>query len=108
MKITAVLLAVVAASIAAAGSAAAPNPIALPHVSVPAEIVAAHPGGSAASGTAVAVPRPTGTTPSAGERITCWRQYITGDNSGFWGTEQEYMNPLWCGNGSVVRSIDAS
>jgi hypothetical protein len=99
---------------AASGGLAAPTPIVAglvvqPRaVPVPAAIVAAHPGGQAGGMTAVAVgSAPGSATIDTTEAIGCWRAYFTGDNSGLWGTEQEHINPYWCGNGSAMRGLDA-
>jgi hypothetical protein len=100
-----------------AGGAATPIPVPVgavvqPHaIPVPADVVAAHPNGQAGALTAVpdlqAAAR-LGTTPNAGERISCWRSYFTEDYSGTLGTEKEWINPYWCGNGSVMRGLDSS
>jgi hypothetical protein len=78
-------------------------------VPVPAAVVAAHPQGVSGGMTAVAVsPSPGSATINAGEAISCWRSYFTADNSGAWGSEQEHINPYWCGNGSAMRGLDSS
>jgi hypothetical protein len=114
-KRLAVLAAIVATCLtAASGGLAVPTPISAgltvqPHaVPVPAAVVAAHPEGRSGGITAVAVaPSPGSATINAGEAISCWRAYFTNDNSGPWGTEQENINPYWCGNGSAMRGADA-
>jgi hypothetical protein len=115
-KRLAVVGAIVATCLAASSSGlAAPTPIAAglafqPHeVPVPDAIVAAHPAGQAGAMTAVTVrsPSPGSATINAGEAVGCWRAYFTGDNSGPWGSEQENINPYWCGNGSAMRGADA-
>jgi hypothetical protein len=114
-KRLAVMGAIVATCLAAAsGGLAVPTPITAgltvqPRaVPVPAAVVAAHPDGRTAGITAVAVtPSPGSVTINAGEAINCWRAYFTNDNSGAWGTEQENINPHWCGNGSAMRGADA-
>lgn len=80
-------------------------------VAVPAEVLAAHPGGTSGVLSAVAAsstsgPRigPIGT----GTASSCWRAYFTGDNSlGWFGTEQQHINPFWCGNGYAMRGVDS-
>jgi hypothetical protein len=74
---------------------------------VPADIVAAHPNGRPAAIRAVVVPRRSLLARTDAERISCWRAYFSGDNSGAWGAEQENINPYWCGNGSVTRGVDS-
>jgi hypothetical protein len=111
------LFTLVVALVAAPWAAASPPPAApgppAHRLPVPADVLAAHPGGFALPAVAAVV----GTTPAPirstaarrdGERITCWRAYFTGDNSGWFGTEQETINPYWCGNGSVLRGEDSS
>ena len=80
-------------------------------IPVPAAVVAAHPNGQPGGLTAVVAAAPAaqpGTSPTATERVTCWRAYFTADNGSWIGTEKEWINPYWCGNGSVMRGIDAS
>jgi hypothetical protein len=111
------LLAALAVSCLCSLPAAAATPIAAPRTTlvqptqlpVPAEIVAAHPGGTAGVLGAATVVRPPSivVSPNAEERISCWRAYFTGDNSGWWGSEQENINPSWCGNGSATRGLDS-
>jgi hypothetical protein len=84
-------------------AAATVQPVEIP---VPADVRAAHPDGRAGTLQAVVASRPV--TPNASEWVGCWRAYFTGDNSGWWGTEQENINPYWCGNGSAMRGVDAS
>jgi hypothetical protein len=121
MKALAILGAVAAACVAVLPASATPASAARPAplpvelvlptaVPVPADVIAAHPDGHPAALDAIAVLRPASiaVTPNASERISCWRGYFLGDNSGFWGTEQEYINPYWCGNGSVTRGVDPS
>jgi hypothetical protein len=118
MKVFAVLAALVAACIGAipAGAALppAPRPIQVELVQptavpVPASVVAAHPDGHPAAVDAVAALKLPGisVTPNAAERVNCWRAFFTQDNSGVWGTEQEWINPYWCGNGSAMRGLDS-
>jgi hypothetical protein len=92
---------VVLALVAAPAALAAPPPIA-----VPPAVIAAHPGGEALTATVQTVT--TTVSPFAAERISCWRSYFTGDNGGWVGTEQETINPGWCGNGTALRSADSS
>lgn len=121
MKTLTLVAAVAAASLTALPAAAArPAPLPPPTAAlvqptllpVPASLVAAHPGGR--SGVLAAEPAPgpaTGTggvSTNAEERISCWRAYFSGDNSGPWGSETENVNPYWCGNGSVTRGLDSS
>ena len=115
-KRLAVVTAIVAACLTAAtGGLAAPVPIGTgfvaiqPHaVAVPAAVVAAHPDGQAGAVSAVSVLQPTGgATINATERITCWRAYFTYNHSPGVGTETEWINPYWCGNGSAMRGADA-
>lgn len=108
---------VVAAWLAsAAGALAVPVPIAVqlggqPHaVAVPADVVAAHPGGASGGLTAQAVLQPVGAggaATNATERVSCWRAYFVNDNSIPFGTEREWINPYWCGNGSAMRGSDS-
>ena len=80
-------------------------------IAVPADVVAAHPNGQPGGLTGVVDVSPAvrpETTANASERVTCWRVYFTADNSSWLGTEKEWINPSWCGNGSVTRSIDPS
>jgi hypothetical protein len=117
-KRLAVVAAIVAACLTAAsnGVAARPAPVdatvgAQPvAVAVPAAIVAAHPDGHAGGLTAEPVLQASGggATVNAAERVSCWRSYFTNDNSIPIGTEREWINPYWCGNGSVTRGVDAS
>src|SRR5712691_233100 len=113
MKSLAFAAALVAACLTALPAAAArPTPPNAPQIQpfelpVPAEIVAAHPNGNRASLLAVVVPTSSTFARRDAERINCWRGYFTGDNSGWWGTEQENINPSWCGNGSVTRGVDS-
>jgi hypothetical protein len=94
---------------------AAPPPLGdtlLPRqVPVPPEVIAAHPNGVPVIARAV-VATEVGNRRLAArrdtERIYCWRAYFTGDNGGWFGTEQEIINPYWCGNGSVTRNVDQS
>lgn len=83
-----------------------------PHaIPVPADVVAAHPNGQSGVLSAVADLQPgarLSVTPNAGERISCWRSYFAEDYSGNLGTEKEWINPYWCGNGSVMRALDTS
>jgi hypothetical protein len=112
------LLAALAASLLCALPSGAANPIAAPptglvqptQLPVPAEIVAAHPGGVSGVLNVVAVPRPVGigVSPNDEDRISCWRGYFSGDNSGWLGEERQSINPYWCGNGSVTRGVDSS
>jgi hypothetical protein len=114
-----VLMAVVLAALVSAPGALAASPLGdalLPQqIPVPAEVIAAHPNGVPLFARAVAAPVPA----DAGqprrtasrrdeERVYCWRAYFTGDNGGWFGTEQEIVNPYWCGNGAVTRSVDQS
>jgi hypothetical protein len=115
----AVLGVLAAACIAGSASARAAIPIPVPSgsvvsphaIPVPASVIAAHPNGQAGAFTAVAdlqAGSRFGTTTNAGERVNCWRAYFTEDYSGTLGTEKEWINPSWCGNGSVMRSLDTS
>jgi len=99
----------------ASGGLAAPAPIGVgvglavqPHaVAVPAAVVAAHPNGQVGGLTAEPVaPSVGGATVSSTERISCWRAYFTYNHSPGVGTEAEWINPYWCGNGSSMRGID--
>lgn len=115
MKTTAVLTALAAACIAAApGGAAVPRPapaielVQPAEVPVPASVIAAHPNGQSGVLSAGPVARlpSIGATPNADERVSCWRAGFSGDNSGWWGSEQENINPYWCGNGYATRGVD--
>jgi hypothetical protein len=114
MKSLAIAAALAAACLGALpATAARPDPPAAPDLQpfelpVPADIVAAHPNGRSASIKAVVVHTRSLLAKRDAERISCWRAYFTGDNSGPWGSEQENINPYWCGNGSVTRSADSS
>lgn len=110
-KRLAVVAAVVAACLTAASGALAVrlpvDPAIQPRaVPVPAAVVAAHPDGH--PGGLTAVPVGGGAMVNATERVSCWRSYFTNDNSIPLGTEQEWINPYWCGNGSVMRGVDSS
>jgi hypothetical protein len=97
--------------LAAAPIAAPVAAIVQPHaIPVPADVVAAHPNGQPGALTAVPDLQAArlGATPNAGERVSCWRSYFTEDYSGHLGTETEWINPAWCGNGSVMKSSDTS
>jgi hypothetical protein len=114
MKSLAFVAALAAACIGALPAVAArPDPPPAPDLQpfelpVPADIVAAHPNGRRASLRAVLVtPRRSLSARKDEERVNCWRGYFDGDNSGPWGTEQENINPYWCGNGSVTRGLDS-
>jgi hypothetical protein len=98
-----VLIAAAVAALAAVPAALGAPP---PQLAVPAAIAAAHPDGQQVFPQVIAV-APIA-SPSAAERINCWRSYFTGDNGGIWGTEQEHVNPYWCGNGSTMRGADSS
>ena len=118
MKRLAILGALTAACLGGASSGLAGAPIAAPAtaviqpraIPVPADVVAAHPNGQPGAFTAVPDLQPAarlGTTPNAEERISCWRSYFTEDYSGDLGTEKEWINPYWCGNGSIMRGGDS-
>jgi hypothetical protein len=79
-------------------------------VAVPAAVAAAHPNGHPGGLTAESVLPAAGGGASinAAERVSCWRSYFTNDNSIPLGTEKEWINPYWCGNGSVTRGVDSS
>lgn len=110
------LIVIMLALVAVPAATAAPPPTVVipPHqLPVPADVAAAHPAGHALDARAVVVS--TSQAPARRlsarrdeERITCWRAFFTGDNSGWFGTEQETINPYWCGNGSVTRGVDSS
>jgi hypothetical protein len=75
-------------------------------IPVPADVLAAHPNGVPLTARAFVAPLPADVgsprrTASHRdvERIYCWRAYFTGDNGGWFGTEQQIVNPYWCGNG---------
>jgi hypothetical protein len=88
----------------------APTALATPpgQISVPASVIAAHPSGHQLNQSVQTVSTSTLVSPFAEERVTCWRAFFTGDNGGWFGDERENINPYWCGNGSVMRSLDSS
>lgn len=102
----------------AAGPPSLDAPPAPQQIPVPADVIAAHPNGVPLFARAIiaqlpaAAGSPRRLSSSSGrrevERITCWRAYFTGDNGGWFGTEQQIINPYWCGNGSVMRHVDTS
>jgi hypothetical protein len=122
--------AVAAATAVAAGppAGAGSPPVDVP---VPAEVIAAHPNGqvlhptrveSVDPATARAIMIRDGVLAADGAPITrrlagasrslasgCWRAYFQyTDNSWFWGRAELHVNPLWCGNGYTLTSVDNS
>src|SRR5438128_7226143 len=127
----AALAATLTCAAAASAALAAPPSIgsAPVEVPVPAAIVAAHPDGHvlhAVRGEAVDVATAqaimardgvaAGDVSSSARRLAlshrslasgCWRQYFEfTDNSYLFGRAETHVNPLWCGNGSTLTSID--
>jgi hypothetical protein len=109
------LLASAPAALAARPGPPIGDPVLPQQIPVPAEVIAAHPNGVPLVARAVvaSLPADVGNPRRAAsrrdaERVYCWRAYFTGDNGGWFGTEQEVVNPYWCGNGSVMRNVDQS
>jgi hypothetical protein len=127
-------LAAAAVAVTAPGAFAAPpagargGPV---EIAVPAEVVAAHPGGRVLHAARVeAIDRATAervvqpdTQPAAADGTTarrlqgarralasgCWRVYLQiTDNSWFFGQAETHVNPAWCGNGYWLTSINNS